>query len=227
MRNDQEKAIKLRKLGKSYSEITTKLGIPKSTLSDWFRKLDWSKKLKNKLHEHYSLKSSTRRRALHAVLKGKWNDWYKKCRQEAIDEFPNLKDNPLFVAGLMLYWGGGDKQLKNSQVRLSNSDPEFIKIYYNFLVYILRVSKEKITANLILYPDLINEPQKRFWSKATGIQLQQFRASNTIRGKHPTRRFSYGVCIVRLSNRKIKEKIMKWIEMYSIHANGQFLSLEK
>ena len=41
MRKDKKKAISLRLSGKSYNEISTKLGVPKSTLSSWFRREKW------------------------------------------------------------------------------------------------------------------------------------------------------------------------------------------
>lgn len=43
MRQDKETAKNLRKLGKSYREIEEELGIPRSTLSDWFGSEEWSK----------------------------------------------------------------------------------------------------------------------------------------------------------------------------------------
>ena len=43
-------AIELRKKGKSYSEIKYLLNIPKSTLSDWFSKEEWSELIKDKIN---------------------------------------------------------------------------------------------------------------------------------------------------------------------------------
>ena len=40
----KEEAIKLRKQGFSYNEIKNKLGVPKSTLSGWFRDILLTKK---------------------------------------------------------------------------------------------------------------------------------------------------------------------------------------
>ena len=45
--NSYIKAVELRKIGKSYSEIHKLLEIPKSTLSSWFSNKDWSQEVKN------------------------------------------------------------------------------------------------------------------------------------------------------------------------------------
>ena len=47
MRIDKEKAFILRRSGKSYNEICAQLGMSKSTLSNWFRNVDFSKDIKN------------------------------------------------------------------------------------------------------------------------------------------------------------------------------------
>ena len=49
MKVEKINAIKLRKLGKSYNEISRILKISKSTLNYWFKGKKWSKKLKDKL----------------------------------------------------------------------------------------------------------------------------------------------------------------------------------
>ncbi len=48
MHNNKEKAIQLRKLGKSYNEITKALNVPKSTLSTWLKDIIIPAKIKEK-----------------------------------------------------------------------------------------------------------------------------------------------------------------------------------
>jgi hypothetical protein len=56
--------------------------------------------------------------------------------------------------------------------------------------------------------------QKRFWSRATGVPLSQFRGSIYIKGRHPTKRLSYGVCNIYVSSREFKEKMLVWLDLY-------------
>jgi len=57
MRKDKFKAYKLRMQGKSYTEIGTTLGIPKATLSGWFRDLEISADAKARISKRMREKS--------------------------------------------------------------------------------------------------------------------------------------------------------------------------
>ena len=227
MRKDKEKAIELRHQNKSYKSISRELGIPLGTLAGWFRNEPWSQEIRDKLGIEASLAFPEKLKRIVAANKKRWADTHEVYRQEATKEFSKLKDDPLFLAGIMLYWGEGEKQQKSSQVRLSNSEPEMIRIFYLFLIKALKISPEKIKAWLLLYPDLIDPVQKNFWSKATGIPISQFSKSTYIKGRHPTKRLSYGVCTIHISSRALKERVLKWLELYQDYLRSHALSLEK
>ena len=222
MRKDKEKAIQLRRQGKSYKKIRTELGIPMATLSDWFKRESWSYDIKIKLASEVSLANPRKLELMVRATKQKWQKIHKEWQEKAIKEFPKLKNNPLFIAGLMLYWGEGDKKLENGQVSLSNSDPHLIRLFYVFLTKTLNVPSEKIRMNLILYPDLIDKVQKNIWSNATKIPLDLFKNSTTIQGRHPTKRNSYGVCIIRVCSRQLKEKVIKWLGLSQGYFNSKY-----
>ena len=132
MRNDRHLAIKLRKTGKSYNKICKELGIPKSTMHYWFRDLRWSQRIKKELTKKAEIQATKRLRAVIRAQKKRWKAYRKQYQKEARKEFQTLKSNPLFLAGLMLYWGEGDNNLKY-QVRLSNIDSRMIKLFNEFL----------------------------------------------------------------------------------------------
>ena len=213
MRKDKEKAFELRRSGKSYKQISRELEIPISTLAGWFKHEPWSIEIRDRLASTESLAYPEKLKRLIAIVKQKYAILHESYREEASSEFATLKNDPLFIAGLMLYWGEGDKKLENGQVALSNSDPHLIRLFYLFLTKTIRISPEKITVRLLLYPDLIERVQKNLWSRATKISLAQFRGSTTIQGRHPTKRNSYGVCLIRTNSRQLKEKIMKWLDL--------------
>ena len=227
MRKDKEKAIELRHQNKSYKSISRELGIPLGTLAGWFRNELWSQEIRDKLGIEASLAFPEKLKRIVAANKKRWADTHEAYRQEAVKEFSKLKDDPLFLAGIMLYWGEGEKMSKSSRVRLANSEPEMIRIFYLFLIKALKISPEKIKAWLLLYPDLIDPVQKNFWSKATGIPISQFSKSTYIKGRHPTKRLSYGVCTIHISSRALKERVLKWLELYQDYLRSHALSLEK
>lgn len=214
MRVDRHLAISLRRQGKSYREISKELGIPESTMGYWFRGNLWSDEIKRKLIRKAQILAIPKLRLMSKANKRKWDIWHKECRQKAIIEFPILKDNQLFLAGLMLYWGEGDKVIKNGKVRIANTDPEIIKIFYSFLKNTLLFPLEKIYIKLIIYPELNRQNIEKFWSKVLNIPLSQFKKTVVIKGKHPDKRLSYGIAYVEVISRELKEKIFTWIKLY-------------
>ncbi|MFH1611721.1 MAG: hypothetical protein ABH887_00400 [bacterium] len=83
MRKDKDLAIKLRKQGLSYLNISKKLDIPKSTLSCWFRDLDWSKKIKKDLSKKNNILSRYRMLSISKNNKIKWEEWRETYRKRS------------------------------------------------------------------------------------------------------------------------------------------------
>ena len=215
MRNDRHLALEMRKGGKSYNEISKILDIPKSTMHYWFKDLQWSEKIKDTLTEKAVVLSKKRIRIVIKANKAKWLKWREDFRKEAKNEFSELKTNPLFVAGLMLYWGEGDSNLKN-MTRLTNTDPRMIGMFCKFVVEILRVPKKNIRAHLTIYPDLSENKCKKYWSNKIKLPINQFDKTQIIYGKHPTRRLENGICSIRVPKScGFKEKIFVWIDLFS------------
>ena len=213
MRDNKELAVKLRKQGKSYNEISKELGIPKSTISGWFANKDWSIEIKAKLERH-AVCSAKRRLSLINARKRKCREELReKFKQEAINEFPLLFQSPLFVAGINLYWGEGHNKRGGGRVELANTDPKMISLFAKFIIKIAKVPKDKIRVWLILYPDLSEKKCKTFWSKTSGIPQSQFYKTQFIKGKHPTKRIEHGVCEIQTYSVELKEKIFVWTEM--------------
>ncbi|MEK7582501.1 MAG: hypothetical protein AAB452_01410 [Patescibacteria group bacterium] len=227
MRKDKEKAVALRRQGNSYKKIRDELGISTSTLASWFKNQPWSKVIKARLSAEVSL---TNPRALQLMAQANHERWKMKhgeYRAAAVQDFERLKNDPLFLAGIMLYWGEGEKQSKSSVVRLGNSEPEMIRIFNLFLTRVLKISPEKISAWLLLYPDLVDAVQKKFWSKATGISMDRFKKSIYINGRRPQKRLSYGVCTLSVNSRALKERVLKWLELYQDFLRSHASMLEK
>jgi len=214
MRKDKAKAFDLRRQNKSYSEISQLLKIPKGTLAGWFRDEKWSQVIRDKLGSLQSLAYPKKLAAVKKANKERWARNYEIYRNSGKKDFDKLKDNPTFLAGVMLYWGEGDKNPRYSKVKLANTEPLMIRLFYIFLKDVVEVSPEKIYIWLLLYPDLEDKMQKNFWSRATGVPLSQFKKSIYIKGKHPKRRLSYGVCNIFVQSRELKEKMMTWIDLY-------------
>lgn len=212
MRKDKEIAFNLRRSGKSYQEIRRALKIPLATLSDWFSVVDWSKQVKEKLAAKAQKQHTVRLIELNKIRGLHLKNIYAEARQEARKDLEELKYNPLFIAGLMLYWGEGDKLTKYS-TKLSNTDPGLVRLYVFFLRKACRIPDDKIKGHILIYPDLNEEECRRYWARESTIPHNQFFKSTTIQGKHKTRRIKYGVCMVDISSTYFKVKMLEWLKL--------------
>ena len=142
-----------------------------------------------------------------------WEKWREEARQKAKKDCPRFKRKPLFIASMMLYWGEGNSK-HNSAISLTNTSPEMLRIFNIFLQKYCEISIEKIRLALILYPDLNDKKCKNFCSKKIGVPVSQFHKTQFIKGRHPTKRLSYGICMIRINSRALKEKFLTWIDLY-------------
>ena len=210
---NKQKAIAMRRRGKSYRFISAKLLISRGTLSGWFKKFKWSENIKTKLSKEAEKNTLKRVPQFVASNQKRWHDWKESHCLEAIEEFEKIKNNQLFIAGTMLYWAEGDNGERSSLVRLTNTDPRMIKTFVDFAIRFCKVKQESIRIGLILYPDLNETICKSFWSKRVGVPLKQFYKVQFIKGYHPTKRLENGICSVIVGGRGLKEKIRTWIDL--------------
>lgn len=214
MRNDRHLAVTLRKKGYSDRAISTELGIPKTTLSSWFGGRPWSERIRRKLFAENCKPTEKAIRAMVRAQRAKWEAWRKEFRDRARRDFPRLVRDPLFIPGMMLYWGEGDSKTR-SQVRIANTDPRMLRLFVRFLRRSCGVPPSKIVCRLILYPDLEARQENAFWSKRLRVPIGQFRRAQVIRsrtcgGLHPSKRLSHGVCTVDVTSTGLKEQFRVW-----------------
>lgn len=212
MRKDKENAVQMRKQGKSYKEIHAALRIPVSTLSDWFSKKEWSAAIRKRLATSAHTASTIRIEELNKIRGQHLAKAYETARAEARQEFELLKYDPLFISGIMLYWGEGAKDPKQG-VKFTNSDSKMIEFYVQFLLKSCRIPIEKIKAYVLIYPELEEKTTRAYWSKASGLPWEQFTKSVVIAGRHATRRLGWGVCTITVSSNYFKQKVLEWIKL--------------
>ena len=214
MRFDKERAFELRRKGESYKAIKRSLGMSMSTLSEWFKDEEWSKEIKHRLASEASAKNSYKLALMQQERKRKLDLHYEKARNEATAEYQTLSRNPLFIAGIMIYWGEGDK-LSKYRSGIANSEPRMLNIFSRFLQEIGNIDRRKIKMWILLYPDLNDTACKKYWVEASGLAETNFSKSITIKGRSLTRRLNYGVCNMAVYNRYFKEKMLTWLQLTS------------
>ncbi|TSC86961.1 MAG: Uncharacterized protein G01um10148_66 [Parcubacteria group bacterium Gr01-1014_8] len=201
----------MRSEGKSYAEIFHELKIPRSTLSGWLGNLDWSTHIKKRLSILSNVNSTIRLRELNRIRGLHLIRVYEQAKKEAGDEFKRFRYHPLFISGVMLYWGEGDKRSRH-HTRLINTDPEMIKLFSLFLRQLCRIPDQKIKAALTIYPDLDEKECRKYWSWKSGIDETNFTKSMIIQGRHKTNRLSYGMCTILVTSTYLKVKMLEWLQ---------------
>ena len=120
----------------------------------------------------------------------------------------------LFGLGLGLYWGEGLKVGKNG-LRLTNSDPEMIIKFIDFLEKLFKVDKNKIHFSLQIFEDISEKKSLNYWIDKLNVDRKQFYKTivSKVRGKGTYKSKSkYGVVILYLNNVKLKKLILEMIE---------------
>lgn len=212
MRKDKDAAISLRKNGLSYSQIASRLTVSKSTLSRWFSEEPWSVRTKAKLEKINMTTAAKNITSVINQMRVVRREIYESRRNWARQVYDQYKNQPLFIGGLMLYWGEGDNKLENGQIRICNSKPEIVRMFHVFLNRYLPGLVDKIKAYLILYPDLDEISCLQHWSNVTNIPLDKFFKSQYIIGRSSKRTIPYGIGTLIVSSRAEKEVITTWIE---------------
>jgi transcriptional regulator with XRE-family HTH domain len=201
----KQKAIKLRLLGYSYSQIRRESGISKSTLSDWLKNMPLSPEQIKKLRSDNDVRIERCRITKQGNKKERLNLFY----QQIAKELGELSNRELYLAGLFLYWGEGGKT--GSTVSLSNTDPRIMSFFIYWLK-MLGVTQKEMTIVLQLYADMNEQNEKLFWSKTLGLPFENFRKTmfkkSTLIGLSYRNGFGHGTCMVRVFRTALFEKIM-------------------
>ncbi|MBU1136759.1 helix-turn-helix domain-containing protein, partial [Patescibacteria group bacterium] len=210
---ERQRAIKLRKQGKSYSQIKKIIKVNKSTLSYWLKDYPLSKQRIKELRDWNEQRIEKFRQTMRQKREKRWDDALKKAEKELLP----LSKKELLIAGFFLYWGEGTKRMKEG-LSISNTDPEVIKFTIFWMTKILNIPKSKIKAGLHLYKDMNIREEHNFWVKETGIPLKQFRkpyikktSTNTINYAG----FKHGTCGIFGGSVRLKEMVIMSIKAVS------------
>ena len=205
MRPDREKALKLRLQGKSYTEISRAITIPKSTLSGWLSDITLSEGLKS------AIEKRARKRSLVGLMKRNKNQTKfaviraDQNRHEGLQMIQDISRSELFFLGVALYWAEGykrtivykGKERTYHPISLTNSDPYLIKLFLRFLRENCHVPEEKIKAGLRIFDHQNENMLLRYWHEQTRIPLKNFGKvyhgiSRSSMGKRPYNRLQSG-----------------------------------
>lgn len=215
MRDNKERAIQLRKSGKSYNEISSTLGIPKSTLSSWFRDDITSQRIKTRLtikSRRILAKNITRYNQQRSKdARARWKVWQDKAKSE----INTLSFYELKLVGTALYWAEGYKK-SNWNIVFSNSDPILIRIMVDFFRKVCKIDEYKIKGQVQIHPNILEEKAVRYWSRKSGIPKSRFRRTMlqtpiSSKGKRRRNTLPYGTFRICINDVRLINYIKGWM----------------
>jgi len=206
----KDKAIRLRKSGRSIKDVENMLGIPRSTLSGWFRNIELT------VGQRKALDKRWRRALVYARTKSViWHNTEKQKRMKLAEDDAlktlsklDIKDkNILELALSMLYLGEG---FKNNDTGIGNSNLEILKFFIKCVEELYSFPRINIKCYLHLRADQNVKSMKKYWSKNLGIPLKNFMAASL--DKRTVGRKTYkdykGVCLLMFGNIAIQRKLL-------------------
>lgn len=172
---ERRKAIKLRKEGKTYSEILNAVLVAKSTLGLWLKGVKLSKPQQQKFTMQKRLASLRGGQVKREIRIEK----QKKISAMSKIDVGTLSKREIFLIGVALYWAEGTKEKEyhpGSGVAFSNMDAKIISIFIRWLKVICKTPKNMIGFEIMVHKSHKHRlPEiKRFWSRITGFPTRSF-----------------------------------------------------
>ena len=180
---EKEKAIILRKKGKSIKTIAKKLNISKSTVSLWCRDVELTSTQVSALHKNMVSGSYAGRMAGARMQYQRRLDKIDKANKKGKELIGILSERDVLIACTALYWGEGSK--KTRQLSVNNSDPAMIKFIIRSFKEIWKVDEKDFTlrVGINIIHKKRDEVVRGYWSAITGMPLSQFRKTTFINSK--------------------------------------------
>ena len=206
----KDKAIALRKDGKSLKDVEKILSIPRSTLSGWFKNIQLSKSQRKALDKRWRetlILSRKKTIAWHNKEKAKRLD-FAKAEASNLLACIDINDKKILELALsMLYLGEGAKKAKTS---LGNSDPEILLFFAASMERLYGLNRKSARCDLHLRADQNIKNMKIYWYRKLKIPLANFKSASL--DKRTAGRKTYphykGVCILNYANVAIQRKLV-------------------
>ena len=206
----RNKAIELRREGKSYKEITESLGVVKGTLSGWLRDLPLTDQQNTDLYIRLQDKVARSRLLASITNRAKRMEREKVVYTEAEKEFKAHISDPFFAIGITLYWAEGSK--KNTYFSFINSDPNMIDLMLKWMKRYLTDHQRLIKYRLYIHLPYKNENCEYYWAGVLGISPQELQKTIYKPTPHTEKKNpEYKGCIrISITRMDVLRKMLAW-----------------
>lgn len=206
----KREVVKLRKQGKSYSDIRKLVKVSKGSLNLWLRDIELTNEQKLALRDRRKKAVETYRATMKLKHQKRLDNYYLNQSQKLLP----LSDKELMIAGLFLYSGEGNK-VSRCSLNITNTDPSVIKFALYWIINSLKVNIDDIRIKLHLYSDMDIEESTNYWVKELKIDKNLFRKpyiKKTVRSDIDQKGYGHGTCGIWVHNTVLKENILMAIK---------------
>jgi hypothetical protein len=209
-RERQEARRRRETYGTPIKEIAKELGVSVSSVSLWTRDIELTPQQVQRNVARGRAKSVVTWTKRHQARRASFqNEGRERARQH----------DPLHMAGCMLYWAEGSKE--RNRVRLTNSDPNMLRFFRDFLVACFDVDPRRFTLSLNVYlgNGLTIEAIESWWTKKLAIPRSCVRGHSvdclpTSSSGKKKNKLPYGVGGLYLHDTRIVQHIFGAIQEY-------------
>jgi hypothetical protein len=202
----------LRRLGLSYGEIMDLIRVKKSTLATWCRDVELTNDQIAALRERTGQPMGVPR-----DTQWKRREEIESIRIAAVGRVADLLFDPLWIAGVVLYWAEGSKT--KNQLRVANTDPAALRLFVAWVRRHLDPSAD-FSLQLHLHEGNDEHAARLYWQRQTGLVDANF-YKTFIKPKgtgHRKNHLPHGVCSVKLRRcANAWHTTMAWVEALSTH----------
>lgn len=197
----------LRRLGLSYGEIMDLIPVKKSTLATWCREV----KLSDEQYQAIQERTGSRE-GIPRDTNRKRREEIGRIRNHARRHVSRLMEDPLWVAGTVLYWAEGFKT--QSSLGMANADPAALRLFMAW-TRLYHNQNAEFRARLNIHADNNEQWARSWWAEALGLKMTDFTKSfvKPDGTGHRKNHLPQGVCAVRLRRSAgAFHRSMAWIE---------------
>jgi hypothetical protein len=214
---EKQRAIKLRKEGKTYSEILAEISVAKSTLSEWLKSVQLATSQKQRITKkkrESALRGAMMRRDTRLAE-------IQSLIHQGRAEVKRVTARELWLIGIALYWAEGSKQKENDPshgVIFSNSDAEMVGVFLRWL-HLVKVPESAYIFELYVHETRKSDIPvfKSWWAKQLGVPVKKIDRVYLKRGNIKTNRKNvadlyHGLVRIKVnSSSMLNRRINGWV----------------
>lgn len=182
----------LRRLGLSYGEIRKLIDVKKSTLATWCQDIELSTeqaaaiRVRTGSREGVPVDTQWRRRLEVEAI-----------REDAAKEASLLIHDPLWIAGVVLYWAEGAKT--RNHLSMANSDPVALRLFISWMRYYLTPDPDFVLL-LHLHEGNNDDSARAYWEHELSLPDVDFHKTfiKPLGTGHRKNHLKHGVCTVKV-----------------------------